>query len=714
MLTIPDQTIKENETLALDLSAYGIDEDKDLLVYRLIEGVGGIRENLYRYFADYDSSGVYRVVIGASDSQDETESSFSITVENVDRTPELKIMEPSQGVTVSKKTLLVWNFVDPDGERLSYELFFGEANELVRRSLSGTSYNPGILEPNKTYEWKLKITDESGHSYETPVYEFKTIDLPPELKKAYPIEEAKVVSVDTQLSWEITDPENDTYRFDLYLGKAGKLALYKEAIENNHVSLQGLSEGTTYEWQIIAKNNFGTTVYKSPVYRFNTNTSPEPVKTMHVAFQENIVSPQLNWEVPKDLDKDALRYDIYIGTHPDHLKLYKRNLTTNTFTPDGLCGNTQYYWLVVTKDSQEGISKSPISDFITVDGPGAVEWVYTTKYDIRSSPAIAEDGTIYVASDDDYLYAIGKDGSQKWRYRVGNAVYSSPAIDKLGNIYLAVGFRDLYSIDKDGKLRWRFAFDSSVYSSPAINSMGTVYIGASDGVLYAFDTDGNVKWRYQTLSEIRSSPSVGQDGSVYFGSDDTFFYALSSKGTLKWSFKTDGMIRSSPAIDLNGNVFFGSFDSYFYALSSEGKLLWKFKAQDEIRSSPSIFEDGSIVFGSFDGTVYKLDLSGTLLWSRKIEGAIWSSSPAVGDDGTVYIGTWDKNIYALSEEGTVKWLFETGSYIRSSPALSSDGILYIGTYDSKLLAIKTGSNGLAQYSPWPMFRKDEKHSGSLE
>ena len=35
-----------------------------------------------------------------------------------------------------------------------------------------------------------------------------------------------------------------------------------------------------------------------------------------------------------------------------------------------------------------------------------------------STPAVAEDGTVYVGSDDDFLYAVGADGALK-RYGTG-------------------------------------------------------------------------------------------------------------------------------------------------------------------------------------------------------------------------------------------------------------------------------------------------------
>ena len=42
---------------------------------------------------------------------------------------------------------------------------------------------------------------------------------------------------------------------------------------------------------------------------------------------------------------------------------------------------------------------------------GSLKWYYQTGYYIESSPAIGSDGTVYVGSDDYYLYAINSDGN---------------------------------------------------------------------------------------------------------------------------------------------------------------------------------------------------------------------------------------------------------------------------------------------------------------
>ena len=69
-----------------------------------------------------------------------------------------------------------------------------------------------------------------------------------------------------------------------------------------------------------------------------------------------------------------------------------------------------------------------------------------------SSPAIGPDGTVYVGSWDNKLYAInGKSGVKLWEFKTGGRVYSSPAIGSDGTVYVGSGDKRLYAIKTDSK-----------------------------------------------------------------------------------------------------------------------------------------------------------------------------------------------------------------------------------------------------------------------
>ena len=74
---------------------------------------------------------------------------------------------------------------------------------------------------------------------------------------------------------------------------------------------------------------------------------------------------------------------------------------------------------------------------------------------MNSSPAIGSDGTVYVRSYDNKLYALnGKSGVKLWEFETGDKVFSSPAIGSDGTVYVGEGGRGgnkLYAIKTDSK-----------------------------------------------------------------------------------------------------------------------------------------------------------------------------------------------------------------------------------------------------------------------
>ena len=78
------------------------------------------------------------------------------------------------------------------------------------------------------------------------------------------------------------------------------------------------------------------------------------------------------------------------------------------------------------------------SHSVSIQKP-ALKWTFQAQGPITSSPAIGEDGVIYVGSTDKKLYAITRDGRLKWAFETQGEVESSPAIRKDGTIFLDRG-----------------------------------------------------------------------------------------------------------------------------------------------------------------------------------------------------------------------------------------------------------------------------------
>jgi len=202
---------------------------------------------------------------------------------------------------------------------------------------------------------------------------------------------------------------------------------------------------------------------------------------------------------------------------------------------------------------------------------GRLKWRYQTGDEIRSSPAIASDGTIYVGSDDKYFYAINPNGTIKWEFETGDDVRSSPVIGSDGTIYVGSYDHYLYAINPDGALKWKYKTGFYyIDSSPAIGSDGTIYIGSSKYLYAIYPGDGTLKWRYEAGLYLDSSPAIASDGTIYVGrwsyGYDNYLYAVNPNGTLKWKYGTGNEIHSSPAIGSDGTIYVGSYDNYLYAI----------------------------------------------------------------------------------------------------------------------------------------------------
>ena len=122
-------------------------------------------------------------------------------------------------------------------------------------------------------------------------------------------------------------------------------------------------------------------------------------------------------------------------------------------------------------------------------------------------------------------------GVKLWEFKTGSDVGSSPTIGSDGTVYVGSDDNKLYAINgKSGVKLWEFETKGDLESSPAIGSDGTVYVGSFDKKLYALSGKTGVKlWEFETGFPEESSPAIGSDGTVYFGSSLSFANSVGTK-----------------------------------------------------------------------------------------------------------------------------------------------------------------------------------------
>ena len=368
----------------------------------------------------------------------------------------------------------------------------------------------------------------------------------------------------------------------------------------------------------------------------------------------------------------AIEYDV--ETANEELKTFE-NIEKTISSPD-------HVWPMKCHD----LHHTGRSQYSTADNPGYEKWRFRSEWDgtVESSAIIGDDGTIYFGSmgSDRRLYALYPNGTKKWSYQVGLMIWSTPAIAEDGTIYVTSYDAKLHALySNNGTLKWNIGGGGSISSSPAIAEDGTIYFGAmgpgDKGRISAINPNGIRKWVYDTGYWIVSDPAIGNDGTIYIGSGDNYLYALYPNGTLQWRFKTGDYVKGHPSIAGDGTIYFPSTDDYLYALYPNGTLKWKSKTGWGAVSSAAIGEDGTLYI-AVDKLYAIYPNNGTKKWILDV-GRNDYTSPAISADGTIYVSA-GKSLVAVNPDGTEKWRREISNLdADSSPCIGEDGTIYVGS-----------------------------------
>ena len=176
----------------------------------------------------WSSDGTYDIKAKAKDIHNE-ESGWSptltvtITTNNPPNTPSNP--SPANGATgVDVNADLSWTGGDPDsGDTVTYDVYFEAGDStpdvLVSNDQSGTTYDPGTMDYNTHYYWKIIATDNHGASTNGPVWNFVTTTLPndpPNIPSTPTGPNSLMVGEYGTYSTKATDPDGDKvqYKFD--------------------------------------------------------------------------------------------------------------------------------------------------------------------------------------------------------------------------------------------------------------------------------------------------------------------------------------------------------------------------------------------------------------------------------------------------------------------------------------------------------------------
>jgi parallel beta-helix repeat protein len=173
-------------------------------------------------------------------------------------------------------TNLSWIGGDPDcGTIVTYDIYFGTSSDppLKKSNHFNTSYEPGIMDFNTTYYWKIIAKDNHGESTTGPIWKFTTTDAnhPPNTPfNPTPQNGTTSIDIEQDLYWNGSDPDiGDTVTYDVYFGSIQPLQKITSNISTTTYNLETLENNLTYFWYIVAWDNHGAST-AGPEWYFTT------------------------------------------------------------------------------------------------------------------------------------------------------------------------------------------------------------------------------------------------------------------------------------------------------------------------------------------------------------------------------------------------------------------------------------------------------------
>jgi len=331
---------------------------------------------------------------------------------------------PSNGsIGVPVNTDLSWTCSDPDGDPLTYDVYFGTTSTplKVASNISIATYDPGPMSPGTQFYWKIKAWDIYSISTAGPVWHFQTNNLPNPPSNPNPSNGSTGISINALLSWTCSDPDGDSLSYDVYFGTSSSPPKVASNISATTYS-PSMNYGTLYYWKIKAWDiNSGPTA--GLVWHFQTNSLPyQPNNPTPSNGSTNVsINTDLSWTGGDPDPGDTVTYDVYFGTssNPSHVVYNQSGLSYNP--PGDLLYNTLYYWRIVAWDNHGASTAGSLWHFTT--GP-----LQNYPPNVPSSPFPANGSTSVSVNVDLSWQGGDPDSGDTVTYDVYFGTSSSPPI----------------------------------------------------------------------------------------------------------------------------------------------------------------------------------------------------------------------------------------------------------------------------------------------
>ncbi|MDR3689869.1 MAG: PQQ-binding-like beta-propeller repeat protein [Fimbriimonas sp.] len=125
-----------------------------------------------------------------------------------------------------------------------------------------------------------------------------------------------------------------------------------------------------------------------------------------------------------------------------------------------------------------------------VSPTGVLQWTYSTSESIWDS-AVASDGSIYFGCSDNYIYCLNKDGTLRWKHQTLGLVENAPALGADGTVFIASSDKNLYALGTPFLTGLTLNPKSVPGGNPSIGTVTLAVPAASGGVTINLASDNS-------------------------------------------------------------------------------------------------------------------------------------------------------------------------------------------------------------------------------
>lgn len=260
----------------------------------------------------------------------------------------------------SLQTILAWDKCD---RASGYYVHFGTAtNPAYCASVTGTTWDPGTLDYDTTYYWKVIAYNATGNS-STTEWSFKTlVELPTQVTGASPYDTENGVAIDVTLDWDNSDRATGYY---VHFGTSPSPAYCASTTLSEWDPPGNLDYFTTYYWKVIAYNAAGNATAAEWSFRTIIEAPTQVTGASPTDEEQDVpIDVTLDWDNATRADG----YYVHFGTNasPD----YCASVTLSEWDPpSNLDYDTSYYWKVIAYNNGGNATAAEWS-FRTIAQPG--------------------------------------------------------------------------------------------------------------------------------------------------------------------------------------------------------------------------------------------------------------------------------------------------------------------------------------------------------